>query len=59
MLYISLGGFLVGLEGALLLDCVEGCTHMHEKGFAHAHAPDGNAKLCVFPNDSLETLVTF
>jgi hypothetical protein len=32
---------------------------MHEKGLTCASVPDGDAELCVFPDDSLETLVTF
>ncbi len=57
LLYISLAGFLVGLEGVQFLDCVEGCTHVHEKSLARSSVPDGDAKLRIFPNDSLETLI--
>ncbi len=59
LLYISLAGFLVGLEGALFLDCIEGCTHVHEKSLMHSSVLDGDAKLHVFPDGSLQTLVTF
>ncbi len=59
LLYISLDGFLVGLEGAPFLNCIKGCTHVHEKSLARACVPDEGAKLHVFPDGSLETLVTF
>ncbi len=59
LLHISLMGFLVGLEGAPLLDCVEGLTHMHEKCLVHSAVPDGEAAFCIYPDRSLETLVTF
>ena len=57
LLYISLTGLLVGLEGASFLDCIKGCTHVHEKSLVHPSVPDGDAKLCIFPDGSLETLV--
>ena len=41
LLYISLTSFLVGLEGAPFLDCLNGCTHVHEKGLARTTVPDG------------------
>ncbi len=53
LLYIRLAGFLVGLEGALFLDCVKGCTHVHEKSLEHSSVPDGDAKLHIFPDGSL------
>ncbi len=59
LLYISLDSFLVGLEGALLLDCVEGCTHVNEKSLTCSSVPDGDAKFCVVPDSSLETMVIF
>jgi hypothetical protein len=59
MPFRSLNGFLVGLEGALFLDCIEGCTHVHEKSLTRSNVPDGDGKLCVFPNGSHETLITF
>jgi hypothetical protein len=57
LLYISLVGFLVGLEGALFLDCIEGWTHMHEKCLARSAVPDGEAEFRIYPNGSLEALV--
>jgi hypothetical protein len=59
LLYISLNSFLAGLEGAPFLNYVKGCTHVHEKSLACACVSDGDAKPCVFPDGSLETLVTF
>jgi hypothetical protein len=32
---------------------------MHEKRLARSAVPDGEAKFCIYPNGSLETLVTF
>ncbi len=32
---------------------------MHEKHLTHSAVPDGEAKFPIYPNDSLETLLTF
>jgi hypothetical protein len=58
VLYISLVGFLVGLEGAPFLNRVEGSTHMHEKCLARSAVPDGEAEFRIYPDGSLEALVT-
>jgi hypothetical protein len=59
LLHTSLTSFLVGLEDGPFLDGIEGCTHVHEKSLARSSMPDGDTNLCIFPDGSLETLVTF